>query len=69
MYKMSRENFELRQDGWLKGKRNGAFKLPGGVCGTWHRIEKLPYLSIKASDSKNLQKAAHCLYIQYKIGS
>ena len=40
---MSKENFELRQDGWLKGKRNGAFKLPGGVCGTWHRIEKLPY--------------------------
>ena len=41
IYKMAKENFELRQDGWLKGNMNGAFKLPGGleVCGSWHRIE------------------------------
>ena len=27
---MSNENFWLRQDGWLKGKLNGASKLPRG---------------------------------------
>ena len=29
IYTVSNQNFEIRQDGWLKGKMNGAVNLPG----------------------------------------
>ena len=59
---MNNLKFELLQDGWLKGKINGAFKLPGLM---WYLATnfKIAFFSIRASDSKNLEKSAHFIYI------
>ena len=37
------------------------------VFGTWHRIEKYPFLSIRVSDSKDAQNATNFVYIYLEL--